>query len=461
MARDRFILAYVGVALMGACIHAQSPSTPIAIDNRLELFVDDTLIDRKVGVALRLCPPQPKEVVMQFDKPWEGAESTYVSVFKDGAIYRMYYRGDRGGSGPRVTCYAESKDGIHWTRPSLGLHEHEGSKENNIIFTQRSHGAIVDNFAAFLDTRPDAPAKERYKGIGGHGGAYVSADGVRWRRVSGVGGKKPPPPNAIDSQNIAFWDTVQKQYVSYFRGRVKGFRAICRSTSKDFITWTDWEFIDLGDAPLEHLYTSAVVPYFRNPQYYFAFPMRFTQSLSRGEVSDAVFMASRDGVHFERRFLEAFLRPGRDKENWTARNMIIASGILPLRADEISIYWTEHYKHATVRLRRGVVRTDGFVSLNASYAGGEFVTKPLRFSGKELVLNYATSGAGSIRVELQDSAGKPLPGRALDDCPEHFGDKIEASVRWKKGSDVSAWAGQSIRLRFVMKDADLYSLRFR
>ena len=87
-------------------------------------------------------------------------------------------------------------------------------------------------------------------------------------------------------------------------------------------------------------------------------------------------------------------------------------------------------------------------------------TKPLTFSGRRLTINFATSAAGSVRVELQTAAGKPLDGFALGDCPEIIGDRIEHAVRWAGGADVGAWAGQPVRLRFVMKDADLYSLRF-
>ena len=95
------------------------------------------------------------------------------------------------------------------------------------------------------------------------------------------------------------------------------------------------------------------------------------------------------------------------------------------------------------------------------YAGGEFTTRPIRFKGKELVINYATSAVGSVRVEIRGEDGKPLPGFNLRSCPQIFGDELEHIVSWKGGSDVSQLEGKPIRLRFVMKDADLYSVRFR
>ncbi len=75
-------------------------------------------------------------------------------------------------------------------------------------------------------------------------------------------------------------------------------------------------------------------------------------------------------------------------------------------------------------------------------------------------MNFSTSAAGSIQVEIQDATGKPLPGFALEDCPEIYGDRIRQVVGWKQGSDVSILAGKPIRLRFIMKDADLYAIQF-
>jgi hypothetical protein len=89
------------------------------------------------------------------------------------------------------------------------------------------------------------------------------------------------------------------------------------------------------------------------------------------------------------------------------------------------------------------------------------VTKPVSFTGKSLEINYRTGAPGFVRVEIQDSSGNPIPGFALADCPEVIGDEITRIVAWKQGTDVSRLAGQPVRLRFVMKDADLFSLRFR
>jgi len=115
-----------------------------------------------------------------------------------------------------------------------------------------------------------------------------------------------------------------------------------------------------------------------------------------------------------------------------------------------------------------VTRSDGFVPIHAGHEGGEWVSRPLIFEGGNLVLNLATSAAGSIRLEVQDTGGRPLPGFALEESPLVWGDEIEHTVRWERkygqpASDqpLKRIAGKPVRLRFVMKDADLYSLRFR
>ena len=91
---------------------------------------------------------------------------------------------------------------------------------------------------------------------------------------------------------------------------------------------------------------------------------------------------------------------------------------------------------------------------------GEMLTKLLLFSGPSVEINYSTSAAGVVRVEIQDIDGSPVPGFELDECLDIIGDGIERTVSWKNGADVSALAGRPIRLRFVTKDADLSALRF-
>ena len=127
----------------------------------------------------------------------------------------------------------------------------------------------------------------------------------------------------------------------------------------------------------------------------------------------------------------------------------------------MSIYVARHYGDPSWHIQRMSLRLDGFSSLNAPYEGGQLVTKPLRFKGTQLEINYSTSAAGGLKVEIQDEKGQPVKGFSLEECPEIIGDEISRIVSWKGGNDVGSLADKPVRLRFVMKDADLYSLRFR
>ena len=447
------------------------------IGSRLEPLIDDWLFESMQGSALRLHSPQPREIALPFDRPWEGDVSFYVTILEHEGAYRAYYRGWQAEGAPAIQAVALSNDGISWRRPVLGLHEWQDSRENNIILTGK---VAEDGFVPFYDHNPVVPAAERWKAVGVEFPQgepvlmpYVSEDGYSWHRWRD---RPILTDGAFDSQNVAYWDAYRGQYVAFYRDfvdiektgqRYRGIRSIKWATSPDFEHWTAGQWFDFGGQPLEHLYTNAATPYPRAPHIYLAFPKRFLPERkaiphhTHQGASDAVFMTSRDGLHWDRRFMEAFIRPGRDRENWTERNICVAFGIQQTAPDELSVYWVEHYRHPTCRLRRGTVRLDGFASLNAGFAGGEALTRPLLFEGRELTLNYATSAAGSVRVELQDAEGHTLPGYDLEACPDMYGDQIEQAVSWRGGGDLTHLAGQPIRLRLVLTDADVYSLRFR
>jgi len=456
----------------------------IPIEDRLELFVDHFLIERLEGATLRLHEPVPAGVALRFDRPWEGAFSGYVTVLQDGARFRMYYRGlpkaGRDGSADEVTCYAESVDGRTWTKPNLGLFEVQGTRDNNVVFAGQP--PFSHNLAPFLDRRPGVPATERYKALAGTSKTglfgFRSTDGLRWEKI-----RETPlvTKGAFDSQNVAFWSEAERCYALYLRtwtaGKFSGFRTVSRSTSPDFLKWTDPVEMSFGDTPREHLYTSQTQPYFRAPHIYIALPMRFlpgrkvlTDDQARAlgvepgyqsDCAEAVFLTSRGGTRFTRTFMEAFIRPGLDPGNWASRAGLTALGVVPTGPAEMSLYKQAHYAQPSCHLLRYVLRTDGFVSVNAPYRGGAFTTRPFTFWGKELVLNFSTGASGGIRVEIQDPAGKPIPGYTLEDAVPMVGDEIERVVQWKSGTDVSKLAQRPVKLRFVMNDADVYSLRFR
>ncbi|MGI6572673.1 MAG: hypothetical protein ACOX19_04475 [Fermentimonas sp.] len=497
-----------------------TPELTIDVGSRLELFIDDYLIEKFVGKAeLRLHHPKPKEIVFKFDAPWEGSGSGYVSIFQDGDAYKMYYKAWQHESGVFADrgircCYAESTDGIHWQRPNLGLYEFNGSKNNNIVFIN----GIMDGIdadgghpAVFKDENPNVEPDARYKAIlvswkSNPRGLVVfkSSDGIHWSSLA----KAPViTDGAFDSQNLAFWDSVNKEYRAYWRTFIKvpegtdkntsqdvapGFiRSIRTAVSNDMINWSNQKDLIFTPSSPTQLYTNAIKPYYRAPHIFIGFPMRYIDrgwsesmlalpELSHRKIradysqrigttiTDGLFMTSRDGVTFKR-WDEAFLRPGLEREGtWNYGHQLIAWSIVETASSiedapkELSLYAIEDYMTGiSCNLRRYTLRVDGFVSVNAPMDGGEIITKPIVFNGKNLIINFSSSAAGDIKVELQDKNGKPIPGFSLEECPPIFGDSLARKVTWESGKDLSSLKGKMVRVRFIIKDSDLYSFLFQ
>lgn len=488
------------------------------ISDRRELFVESGLVEEMNGdTSLRLHQPVVREVVLEHNEAWEGTGSGYHSVFKDGDLYRMYYKAwhieVKDGKfitnrHPLFCCYAESDDGIVWRKPNLGIHDFEGSKENNIVITSGSVGDLkVDagHPAVFRDDNPNASPEGKYKAIlrsSGKSGLIVfqSADGINWSPLS----KKPilSGVGAFDSQNLAFWDPTIRKYRAYWRAfsagvtnekewKPGGYRIIRTATSDDLENWSPHQDLRYENSPAEHLYTNQVKPYHRAPHLLIGFPTRYvdrgaSQSMSElpdqkeretraaankrygYAVTEGLLMAGRDGVHFKR-WNEAFLRPGEERPGtwhygaqYAGWHAVETKSSLPGAPNELSLYATEGYWHGKgSSLRRYTLRLDGFVSVHAGWEGGELITKPIRFAGDRLSLNFSSSAAGDVRVEIQGEDGKPIPGFTEEDCVPQFGDTVNRIVHWKNGPDVSDLAGRTVRLRFVLKDADLYSYQFQ
>jgi hypothetical protein len=484
------------------------------IGGRLELFVEDGLIERiGGGASLRVNSPVMREITIQTNKPWEGNMcGGYKTYFWDEArgVFRMYYQAwhlvitpKEGGGKPTKTerpikiGYLESKDGVTWERVMLGMYEVDGSRENNVTFMgfDDDHKGI-HGFAPMIDRNPDCRPDERYKALGACMNwpgaklyALKSADGLKWELM-----RREPvmTKEKFDSQNLAFWDAQRGEYRAYVRGIENNVRTIRTCVSKDFLNWTESEGLEYPGAPLEQLYTNQVMPYERAPHILIGFPIRYVErkwsaavetlpelehrrlraSFSErygAAVTDVQFMASRDGKTFKRHG-ETFIRPGlRPQGMWAYGDCYQGWGLLETASDvkgapsELSMFTVEGYWRGEGNyFRRHTIRMDGFVSVHAGREGGELVTKPVVFKGDRLVLNIATSAAGGCKVEVLDAEGAAIPGFTEGDCVEVLGDSLELGVSWAgpRSGSVGKLAGRAVRLRFVVKDADLYSYRF-
>lgn len=493
-------------------------SEPLSIGSRLELMVDDYLLEQFRGdVALHMHQPVAREIVFPNEtdpvvlEKGNGlrAGHAYMTVFQDGEIYRMYYGVERfffeKEKRTRIFYYAQSKDGIQWETPNLSLFEFEGSRDNNIVWWKDSSNRYVtQSFSPFKDENPACGDEHRYKTViycrdkQGKKGlcALASPDGIHW---SVLHPEHMIADGAFDTQNLAFWDGARGEYRAYWRDFFPGpdgrrLRGIKTATSKDFLNWSPSQWLYFPGAEVEELYTNQIIPYYRAPHIFVGLPTRYVmrpwseamEALPESErrrslmertgenrigtaLTDTVFMSSRDGICFKR-WGEAFIRPGlRGQDNWIYGDNYANWGIVTTASnmagspEELSFYLSEGSRrdHYSKEYRRYTLRVDGFVSVRASRRGGEVTTRPLTFTGTELALNFSASAAGRIRAELQDMQGVAVPGFSLSDCVDILGDDLERTVRWKDGATLGQLAGSPVRLRFELTDADLFSFRFR
>ena len=471
----------------------------IEIKSRLEPFWDDYLLNTEETTAkLQKFSPVKREKLFECGEAWEGDGCDYYNMFCDDGLYRMYYLawrmsdhvGDTGSAGDAQirVCYAESRDGIHWVKPNLGLRECCGSKDNNIILDKTDQK--FDNFYVFKDTNPNCPPEAKYKAVtGDHGAfgkylkAYYSPDGIHFTAQHVIS-----TSDFYDTLNIAFYDPRIEMYVAYVRGFHGGgfgvgVRDIRRLTSPDFINWSESEQITFNDDLDIALYTNAVSIYPRAPHIYTGFPTRYIERkqwtsnydrlcgrerrLERFQqhprygltVTDCIFMSSRDGKHWTR-YNDPFMRPGPENgRNWVYGDCYPCVGMYETASadrgadTELSMLMGENHWHGIpTEIYRYTIRKDGFAGIHADWHGQTAVTKELVFEGNTMVLNFATSARGGLYVTIIDADGNKLESGEL------FGDSTERIVDFD--GDLTAFSGKPVTIRFDMMECDLFSMQF-
>ena len=356
-------------------------------------------------------------------------------------------------------------------------------------------------------------------GLKGEHGLWTSPDGLHWtlneKPVTGL--------RAADTQPSWFWDPRVKRYAGYTREWVRsgagiGARMVGYVESDDMLAWDSatmalelderdrvaapFPRIDLGGvqsrgdkvarfpdatvkagtvgddpvlAPTTPLdfYGPGVFPY--EGVYIALVPVfyhwRGASPQSIPDTTELQLAVSRDGRHFIRPGMRRpYLSPGHDG-SWDSR--WIYPVLRPVRqGDELWIYYfgtnqahnsqldPQAKKHETA-ISRAVLRLDGFLSADADYEGGTFLTPPIRFAGAQLELNLDAGAGGSAKVELLEESGKPIPGFSFHDGDELTGNAVRKTVKWSGNSDLKKLAGRPVRMRFRMRSAKLYAFQFR
>lgn len=466
---------------------------PIDVDDGRQLLLDHRFLAESQGIELRVHPPVKRGPVVVRDRPWEGKDIGFcVSVAEYEGRYMMWYMA-RTADGAIRQCLALSDDGVRWEKPSLGVVEFEGSRDNNIVLD-----GIIET-TVFVD--PVAAPEARFKAVSSMnwpdpatGGLYIhtSPDGIHWRK-----GERRVLPFCPDTANQAFYDTRLGRYVANIRvwdpmrkvGRVEmdditepwPFTPVDppnRIWGPDAIPVTSREvpvvfgYDELDPVPSDH-YNAACVQYPWAQEAYFLFPSAYRHfpdppagKYGNDGLLDIQLAVSRDGVAWERPTREPYVGLGLEGGP-EGGQLYMAVGMLR-RGDALLQYYggysATHGAYDAVDADGAIFlaeqRLDGFVSATAGPEGGSFTTPPLTFAGSSLSLNLDAGAMGACRAALLTEEGAPLPGFGLEDCDELGGNSVSRLVSWHGSADLSAFTGRAIRLRFATRSASLYSFAF-
>ncbi|MFA6109175.1 MAG: hypothetical protein WDA75_10425 [Candidatus Latescibacterota bacterium] len=480
----------------------------IDVGTTCQLFIDDHVVEHREGLERLFHPPtKDPEPVILADRPWEQPGFLGVlgnCVFYDEADggYRMYYQAYRVF--PDLSEFlrpalAVSSDGLRWEKPDLGLAEEDGSRANNLLCSAADPRWQRDWWAynnVVRDPRDPDPGR-RYKALG-HGifdrhlggaarsGVIVafSADGLRWTEPP----ENPVLPNG-DTHTLLGWDAGIGRYVAYprtsrlegycsdvrwdperqelvARGRGPARRCIGRSTSEDFLHWTDPETVlarTPDDPPDYEIYG---MPVYRCHDLYLGLPWSF---IGAGwEPLDTRLCVSRDGrswqpVGGQERFL-TLGRPGAPDDCYA-----VAAAPIEVGEELVFYYMGAGFPHGSPYARerrreasvcRARLRLDGYVSLGCRFdSGGELVTRPLRWAGHRLRIN-ADCRRGWLRAELRDAEDRPIPGFTDAECDTFHGDAVSHEVTWGGRGDLTGLIGQPLRVQLQLGDGEVFSLGF-
>ena len=460
-----------------------------------ELFLDDSMVGGLYRVARKVHQPAKQGAVVRADRPWErtlrrgsSVPSELVEFYNspvwdgDERVFKMWYVIGDG----RLTGFARSRDGVAWEKPTLGVREHEGSKQNNLVTVRGNPEAEI----VHVLRDPDAPAERRYKGLAFLGAAgrqaVVSADGYDFR-VLGA----PPIPGQDTSQLV--WDERGRQYILTVKHPGPFGRSVWLSTSKDFEHWTPHELIFHADALDQELGRRRIEEHLRNPALYhplashpdeyrtevYMMPAFPYESLYVGlpvffEAADRLPAPfnNQDGINSIKlaasRNLRTWVKVG-NRESFIpvsprAAGVLDTAQVLPaarpvVREDELWFYYSgidvryppDGAFHGAIHLAK--LRRDGFVSLDGESETAFVETRNLRLEGKHLFCNV-DARAGELRAEF---LGRDLPAAfaGVRSRPVQ-GDRLRAELVWED-RDLAALHGATVRMRFYLNKASLYS----
>lgn len=466
---------------------------PIEVGSKKQLFIDDLVIDETVGVTRNLNQPAKYagNPIMIPLYPWEGDVALYGTVRRDSDDHwRMWYQGYGGLAIPSmgrdtsdspwkgfdssnllyVVGYATSQNGIHWERSNLGLVDYKGSRDNNIVISDASFANVIKDprdpdpdrlyKSLFFEARDPSGTPNMGDGVS----VAFSPDGIQWTKYEG----NPVIERSSDSHMLLGWDDLHGEYVSFCRPSVhegNKTRRIGRSTSDDFLEWSDIKDVlvtDSKDPPGTEFYG---MPVFKYEGLYIGQLYTYHTNIEEPNIKfagtiDVQLACSRDGVSWERVGARKVFIPNGPPGSIDTGQIFTALAPVEM-GDELWFYYSAlPGDHALVGNSGPIclakLRVDGFVSVDAGRETGSIVTKSFRCEGGPLTINAAARG-GSVGVAVLDESGTQFQGFSRQECALFDGDSVRHRVTWREMMSLEELKGKNVRLKFYIKSASLFS----
>lgn len=464
-----------------------------------QLFVDDFLIAETDLLPVYHTPDfYAGNPVLEPSAEWENTTegAPYAAPFSDGIWYddkdgkfKMWYLAGAGSIHKQdkqtfYTGYAESADGMHWIKPELDL-----VKGTCLVDTANRDAATI-----WLDRKETDPAR-RYKMFNverrptDRRWQFIlkySPDGIHWSEGVAQSGD-------LYDRSSVFYNPFRDVWCLSMRYGTK-----VSSRSRSYLEAKDPETaVSMAHRVRKGIPDRNVVFWFtpddkepRHPEFPDVHPGIYNfdcipyESIMLGQYAvwqgpennicgelgiqkrnEICLGYSRDGFHFSRPSHIPFMANDTSEGAWNWGNMQSIGGVPLIVGDSLYFYcsgrrlndimWDSYTSTGLAKLRR-----DGFVSMKAGKEEeGTLKTEPISFDGKYLFVNADVPGKKSqLLVEVLDEKGNPIEGFTKADC---LGlkktDSTKAMMTWKNNKDLSSLAGKPVRLKFYLKDGDLYS----
>lgn len=441
------------------------------------------------GVRITVEKARKSTPWLRADQPWEKRIGGYATVIHENGKYRVWYtatltaeakkqvRGpDLDDNGPEwLLAYAESTDGVHWTKPVMDTYRVNGRPTNLITPHARETAIFRDD---------SAPAAERYKcfkfgklpntenkpprySYGLYGS--VSPDGYHWTPLP-----EPLLKYFHDTQNVGAWDPVLKKYVGYFRGHLAG-RAIGRSETDDFRKWPPSRvFLAPGpeDSPFDDYYTNGFTWHPDDPSLRFLFPAIYHHDT---DLLDIRLSVSRDNYSWNWVSHDPIIDSGKPGE-WDSGSLYANPNMVRLPDGQLAlpISGAPHthnegfdvYKepHNTEYQMAWALWNDGrLAGIEAKELGEFWAPIDGEFQGEKIIINGRTTRVGRIEVSLHEQYGRrgtrAVPNYSFAECVPFSGDELNITLKWKNKGKLSDLHGKKLFLHFRLSSAKVFGYR--